>query len=211
MQAIAAKLAPMLRPAAALVVGVGDFVIRAYRAVARFHHRRRFLACGEDVLFDPLSSTIDYEQVRVGSRVYIGPGATLGRADIGDDVMLGPNVAIRDGYHGYDVVGRAVRDSGDARSGPGRVVVGNDVWIGEGAVLLRRTRVGDGAVIGTKAMVNGPVPPYTIMAGSPAEPIGPRFSDDQLREHLRLRGLPPAAVEAVVEERRRAGIPGTAG
>jgi acetyltransferase-like isoleucine patch superfamily enzyme len=196
----------LLRHPAALIVGLGEFVQRAYSAVARFHYRRRLLSCGEDVVFDPLSSTIQYDQVRIGSRVYIGPGATIGRADIGDDVMLGPNVSLRDGYHAYDVVGKTMRDSGDAAAGPGRVIVGSDVWIGEGAVLLRRARVPDGVVVGTKAMVHGPVPPYTVVAGTPAAVVRQRFSDDELREHLRLRGVPADRIDATIAE-RAAGMP----
>jgi acetyltransferase-like isoleucine patch superfamily enzyme len=178
---------------AAVVVRLGDFCLRAYRTVARYHYGGQFQACGEDVVFDPLTSKIDYRHVRLGARVYIGPGATIGRADIGDDVMLGPNVSIRDGYHAYDVVGKPVRDSG--RTTPGRVVIGNDVWIGEGAVLLARAAVPDGVIIGTKALV----------VGNPAAPIEARFDDDELREHLRRRGWDAARIGAIIEE-RRAGL-----
>jgi acetyltransferase-like isoleucine patch superfamily enzyme len=189
---------------AALAVMLGERLHRTYRAAARLHYQERFLACGDGVSFDPLTSRIDYEQVRVGSRVYIGPGATIGRADIGNDVMLGPNVSVRDGYHAHDIVGRTMRDSGDASRGPGRVEIGDDVWIGEGAVLLRRARIGQGAVVGTKAMVNEPVAPYTIVGGMPARPIGSRFTDDELSEHLRRRGASAEEIEAVVTERRAA-------
>lgn len=191
----------LLRLPAALIVWAGEFLRRAYAAVARFHYRRQFLSCGSEVVFDPLTSKIDYDQVRVGSRVYIGPGATIGRAEIGDDVMMGPNVSLRDGYHAYDVVGKAVRDSGDAAAGPGRVIVGSDVWIGEGAVLLRRARVPDGVVVGTKAMVNAPVPPYTVVVGAPAAVVRERFSDDELREHLRIRGVAAGRIDEIVAER----------
>jgi acetyltransferase-like isoleucine patch superfamily enzyme len=193
---------PLLRAGAAAVVGTAESAVRAYRRIARFHYRARFLACGEDVVFDPLTSNIAYEHVRLGSRVYIGPGATIGRADIGDDVMLGPNVSIRDSYHAHEVVGRSVRDSGDRP--PGRVSVGSDVWIGEGATLLGRARVPDGVVIGTKAVVNDWVPPYTVVVGDPARAIERRFGDQELREHLRRRGVPHARIAAIIEERAAA-------
>lgn len=188
--------------AAAAYVAVAERLRLWHETIFRLHYGRRFQACGADPEFFPLSSTIAYEHVRLGSRVYIGPRAIIGRAHLGDDVMLGPNVSIRDGYHRHDLVGRAIRESGG--TAPGLVVVGDDVWIGEGAVLLRGARVGDGSVIGTKAMVTGPIPPYCVAVGSPARPVRRRFEDDELREHLRLRGVPAERAEALVAERARA-------
>ncbi|MEX6506682.1 DapH/DapD/GlmU-related protein [Jiella sp. M17.18] len=56
------------------------------------------------------------------------------------------------------------------------VTIGNDVWIGHGAVILPGVTVGDGAVIGANAVVTKDVPRYTIVAGVPAKPIRRRFS-----------------------------------
>lgn len=58
----------------------------------------------------------------------------------------------------------------------GDIVIGNDVWIGYEAVILAGVTVGDGAVIGTRAVVTKDVPPYTIVGGVPAKPIRKRFS-----------------------------------
>ena len=55
------------------------------------------------------------------------------------------------------------------------VAVGNDVWIGHGATVLSKVTVGDGAVIGSGAVVTKDVPPYAIVGGVPAKPIGERF------------------------------------
>jgi acetyltransferase-like isoleucine patch superfamily enzyme len=198
----------MLRVPAAMSVAVVEFLRRLYRALARHHYKGQLLACGESVVFDPLTSRIDYQHVRMGSRVYIGPGAKIGRADIGNDVMMGPNVSIYDGYHAYDVVGKTLRESGNAAIGPGRVPIGDDVWIGEGAVLLRRAQIPEGVVVGTKAMVTGPVPPYTVVVGAPASVLRERFTDDELREHLRLRGRAQAEIEAVVAERAAGMVSG---
>lgn len=55
------------------------------------------------------------------------------------------------------------------------VTIGNDVWIGHGAVVLPGVRVGDGAVIGANAVVTRDVEPYTIVAGAPARVIRRRF------------------------------------
>ena len=56
------------------------------------------------------------------------------------------------------------------------VTVGNDVWIGHGAVVMPGVEIGDGAVIGANAVVTKPVAPYEIVAGAPARRIRMRFS-----------------------------------
>jgi phosphonate metabolism protein (transferase hexapeptide repeat family) len=56
-----------------------------------------------------------------------------------------------------------------------RVVIGNDVWIGHGAIVLPGHTVGDGAVIAAGSIVTKDVAPYAIVAGNPARPIRQRF------------------------------------
>jgi phosphonate metabolism protein (transferase hexapeptide repeat family) len=57
-----------------------------------------------------------------------------------------------------------------------RVTIGHDTWIGHGAVIMPGVTVGNGAVVGSGSIVTRDVAPYTIVAGSPARPIRPRFS-----------------------------------
>ena len=59
----------------------------------------------------------------------------------------------------------------------GDIIIGNDVWIGFEAVILAGVHIGDGAVIGTRAVVTKDVPPYTIVGGVPAKPIKKRFPE----------------------------------
>ncbi len=59
----------------------------------------------------------------------------------------------------------------------GDIIVGNDVWIGYETVILAGVHIGDGAVIGTRAVVTKDVPPYTIVGGVPAKPIKKRFPE----------------------------------
>ena len=69
----------------------------------------------------------------------------------------------------------------------GDIVIGNDVWIGYEAVILAGVTVGDGAIIGARAVVTKDVPPYTIVGGVPAKPIRKRFSEDTIAALLELR------------------------
>ena len=59
----------------------------------------------------------------------------------------------------------------------GDTVIGNDVWIGQNAVILPGVHIGDGAIIGAGSVVGSSVEPYTIVAGNPARPIRKRFDD----------------------------------
>jgi len=69
----------------------------------------------------------------------------------------------------------------------GDIVIGNDVWIGYEAVILSGVTIGDGAIIGTRAVVTKDVPPYMIVGGVPAKPIRKRFSDNLISELLKLQ------------------------
>lgn len=69
----------------------------------------------------------------------------------------------------------------------GDIVIGNDVWIGYEAVILAGVTIGDGAIIGTRAVVTKDVPPYTIVGGVPAKPIRKRFPGDTIAALLALR------------------------
>ncbi|WP_414900800.1 CatB-related O-acetyltransferase [Sphingomonas flavalba] len=59
----------------------------------------------------------------------------------------------------------------------GDVVIGNDVWIGRDALLLSGVTIGDGAVIGARAVVTRDVPAYGIVSGNPAQLVRLRFSE----------------------------------
>lgn len=69
----------------------------------------------------------------------------------------------------------------------GDIVIGNDVWIGYEAVIMAGVTIGDGAIIGTRAVVTKDVPPYTIVGGVPAKPIRKRFDNETLEELLKIR------------------------
>ncbi len=100
-------------------------------------------------------------------------------------VVVGAYCSLADGVH-FDL------------SGGGRIVVGNDVWIGRGATIHAGVRIGDGAVVGTRAVVTADVRPYAIVAGDPARELRRRFGDDQVAALLAVRwwDWPPERVRS---------------
>jgi chloramphenicol O-acetyltransferase type B len=69
----------------------------------------------------------------------------------------------------------------------GDTVIGNDVWIGSEAIIMPGITVGDGAVIGTRALVTKDVEPYAIVGGNPAKTIRKRFDDDSIALLLEMK------------------------
>lgn len=68
----------------------------------------------------------------------------------------------------------------------GDIVIGNDVWIGYEAVILSGVRIGNGAIIGTRAVVTKDVPPYTVVGGIPAKEIKKRYDEDIIQKLLKI-------------------------
>ncbi len=87
----------------------------------------------------------------------------------------------------FEEWGLDVKDITSAWDNKGDIVIGNDVWIGFEAVILSGVTIGDGAVIGARAVVTKDVSPYTIVGGIPANVIRKRFSDDVISELLKLQ------------------------
>ena len=87
-------------------------------------------------------------------------------------------------YEEWGLEGKDIRQAWDNK---GDIVIGNDVWIGYQAVILAGVTVGDGAIIGSRAVVTRDVPPYTIVGGVPAKPIRKRFDEDTIARLQALR------------------------
>jgi len=78
-------------------------------------------------------------------------------------------------------------DVTNAWDNKGDIVIGNDVWIGYEAVVLQGVTIGDGAIIGARALVTKDVPPYAIVGGVPARKIRMRFPPETVSALLELK------------------------
>lgn len=87
----------------------------------------------------------------------------------------------------YEEWGLNIANVTEAWDNKGDIVIGNDVWIGYEAVIMQGVHIGDGAIIGTRAVVTKDVPPYTIVGGVPAKEIGKRFSEDVIEKLIELQ------------------------
>ena len=96
----------------------------------------------------------------------------------------------------------------DAWDNKGDIVIGNDVWIGYEAVIMAGVHIGDGAIIGTRAVVTKDVPPYTIVGGIPAKKIRSRFDDKtiELLQQLKWWDWDPAKIKENLNAIRKADI-----
>lgn len=86
-----------------------------------------------------------------------------------------------------DMIAKAAQVAGDQLGRRfGKIVIGNDVWIGEGVFIRRGVTIGDGAIIASRSVVTKDVPPFAIVGGTPAGIIRYRFASEIIVELLRL-------------------------
>lgn len=117
---------------------------------------------------------------------YIGPNADIcPKVKIGKYALLGPNVIITGSDHEFRFSGKPIIFSG--RPVLKETIIGADVWVGNGALIMAGVHIGDGAVIAARSVVTKNVPAFAIYAGTPAKEIGYRFSTpDEIRNHQEM-------------------------
>ena len=128
--------------------------------------------CGKNVNIE--SSATFSSKVTLGDYSGIGINAKIyGTCHIGRYVMMGTDVTIITRNHRFDRTDIPMMEQGFEEERP--VYIGNDVWIGDRALILPGVHVGDGSIIAAGAVVTKDVPPYSIVAGVPARKIRDRF------------------------------------
>jgi acetyltransferase-like isoleucine patch superfamily enzyme len=119
--------------------------------------------------------------ISVGAKTVLGQECTISsyqHVSIGRECVVADRVMLIDFDHGVVEVERPIRLQGIYKRD---VNVGNNVWIGYGACILRGVTVGDNAVIGTNAVVTKDVPANAVVAGVPARVIRMREEPKHLR------------------------------
>jgi acetyltransferase-like isoleucine patch superfamily enzyme len=120
-------------------------------------------------------------EVRIGDKTVLGQECTISayqHVSIGEQCILADRVMLIDFDHNVAEVERPIRVQGIYKRD---VRVGNNVWIGYGAQILRGVSVGDNSIIGASAVVTNDVPANSVAAGSPARVIRMRESPKNLR------------------------------
>jgi len=116
-----------------------------------------------------------------GAKSVMGQECTISsfqHVSIGRECIIADRVMLIDFDHGVTEVERPIRAQGIYKRD---VRVGNNVWIGYGACILRGVTIGDNAVIGTSAVVTRDVPPNAVVAGVPARVLRMREAPERMR------------------------------
>lgn len=135
---------------------------------------------------------------KIGRYSYTGRNLMCWYAEIGAFCSISWNVSLGGANHNYKLLTTSAFLYSDifdikGKNNPlynrfnDKLTIGNDVWIGAGAIVCRGVNIGDGAVIGAGAVVTKDVAPYSIVAGIPAKHIKYRFEEDIRNKLLELQ------------------------
>lgn len=142
----------------------------------RFKLAKKLLRnCGNGVIVKNRCYFGNGKRLTVGDRSQLGQGARLsGVINIGNDVMIGPDVAMMATSHSYEDVTIPMNQQGAAEEKP--ITIGNDVWVGTRVIILPGVTIGSHSIVGAGAIVTKSFPDYSIVAGNPARMIRSRIN-----------------------------------
>lgn len=115
--------------------------------------------------------------VKIGNRTTFGNDCLFGAAggiEIGNDVIAGQFIRFHSENHNFNDLNKLIREQGVSHSG---IKIGNNCWIGSGAVFLDGSELGDGCVVGANSVVTKKFPENAVIAGIPAKVIKYRGAD----------------------------------
>ena len=117
----------------------------------------------------------DSSRIVIGNNCHFNYGCYLegmGELIIGNNTLVGPKVQIISSGHNFNDLNTLIIDQGLMK---GKVKIGNNVWIGAGAIILPNVIIEDGSIIGAGAIVTKSVDANSIMVGNPAKCINKRI------------------------------------
>ncbi len=139
--------------------------------------------------------------IEIGSKTVMGQECTISayqHVRIGEQCVIADRAMFIDFDHGVVEVERPIRLQGIYKRD---VEVGNNVWIGYGACILRGVRVGDNAIVGTNSVVTKDVPANAVVGGVPARLLRMREAPAELRWQRPVEPDPDAPTTLQVHER----------
>lgn len=155
-----------------------NIVVGRYSYYSGYYHGHGFDDCARYLMPDAGA-----DRLVIGSFCSIGSGAAFIMA--GNQGHRNDWISTFPFYFMSEVPAFSTAENGYRPAGD--TVVGNDVWIGSEAIIMPGITIGDGAVIGTRAMVTRDVEPYAIVGGNPAKLIRKRFEPDAIDKLLQIR------------------------
>lgn len=155
-----------------------NIVVGRYSYYSGYYHGHGFDDCARFLLPDEAA-----DRLIIGSFCSIGSGAAFIMA--GNQGHRHDWISTFPFYWMPEVEAFAGAANGYQPSGD--TVIGNDVWIGSEAIVMPGVKIGDGAVIGTRALITRDVEPYAIVGGNPAKVIRKRFDDRQVGLLLEMK------------------------
>jgi acetyltransferase-like isoleucine patch superfamily enzyme len=160
---------------------------KIWKRMRMYALRPLFREYGRNFIFDP-DGNYTFKNIYVGDDVNLGTRpiliAALSEIRIGSHVMFGPEVVLIGGGHNMTLPGRFMTQvhekTGNEDLG---VVIEDDVWVGSSAMILRGVTVGRGAVIAAGSVLTKSAPPYSIVAGNPAQIVRFRWDLETILQH----------------------------
>jgi len=108
-----------------------------------------------------------HPNLKIGNFCQINQHVMMKSVEMGDYVMIAPGVALLDRFHHFDRLDIPMAKQG--ASDRKVIKIGNDVWIGQNAIIMPGIEIGDGVIVGAGAVVTKNVPAYAIVTGVPAQ------------------------------------------
>lgn len=155
-----------------------NIIVGRYSYYSGYYHGHSFDDCARFLVPDE-----GVDQLVIGSFCSIGSGASF--------IMAGNQGHRHDWISSFPFFWMSevpeFKGSLNGYQPAGNTVIGNDVWIGTEVIIMPGVKIGDGAVIGTRALVTQNVDPYAIVGGNPAKLIRKRFHDEHIKKLLEIK------------------------